>query len=586
MPVRMSGSRLIPVLLAVGCLSFRGHADPFPKDYFRSPLGIPLFMAGNFAEMRPDHFHSGLDLKTNNREGYRVYAAAAGYVSRIKVSATGFGHALYINHPAGYTTVYAHLSRFSDPIDAYVKNLQYQGQRFEIDTYPEPGQFPIKKGDVVAFSGNTGSSGGPHLHFEIRDAATQEPLNPLLFGLEVKDSLPPRIFRIKIYAGDAESYAILEEGNGVRRTITYVAPGTVAVEGGEGTYRLPAGLRIRAHGRMAFGIQTHDYQNGSNNRLGAYRITLEADDRLLFRTEMERFSFDQTRFINAHVDYAERQRDRRWVQRSFRLPGNELPLYEARHDGFLTVRGEARHRLRYTIEDAAGNQAVLPFEVEGVEGPPPLVPGGNVEAVLPRTRPSTFDREGLRLVFPANAFYDEVPFTFGTMPAPPGAFSRAYRVHTPETPVHRRYQLSITASALPERLRDRALIATLDEKGDVVAVGGGYLAGTVTARPRAFGTFFIVADTLAPRISPVQFRDGQSFRGKKALTLRVYDDLSGIDRYVGKVDGHWVLFEYDPKARRLFYRFDEHVPPGRHHLAVEITDTAGNTARYEADFTR
>ena len=182
--------------------------NEYPTDYFRSPLGIPLVLSGNFAEMREGHFHGGLDVKTRESEGYRVYAAADGYIARVKVSPYGYGNALYVAHPNGYTTVYAHLSRFKGEIASYVRRTQYDRKSFAIDRYPEPGRYPVKKGEAIALSGNSGSSSGPHLHFEVRTTRDQVPVNPLLFGFEIDDSRVPRIFRIRIYPADDESGVI------------------------------------------------------------------------------------------------------------------------------------------------------------------------------------------------------------------------------------------------------------------------------------------------------------------------------------------------------------------------------------------
>ncbi|GIV60273.1 M23 family metallopeptidase [Rhodocaloribacter litoris] len=568
--------------------AFKGHDDPFPRDVFRSPLGIPLLLSGNFAEMRSNHFHSGLDIKTNGQEGYRVYAAADGWVSRIVVSPVGYGHALYVNHPSGHTTVYAHLSRFNDTLAAYVKRLQYEKRSFRLDVHPPAGRFRVRQGEVIAYSGNSGGSSGPHLHFEIRDAATQEPLNPLLFGLPVEDTVPPRIYRIKVYALAPDGYARIEPADGSAPVeVTPERPAHVEVVGGGDAYRLQNVRHIRAHGRIAFGIQTHDYHNGSNNRLGAYRIRLEADGKTLFLSEMQRFSFDETRYVNAHVDYAERVRNRRWIQRSYRLPGNRLSIYRTGSTGHLDTAPGQTHRLAYTVEDAAGNTARLHFEVEGMAARPvaadtPATP----DVLLRHDRTATLNRDGLRATFPAGTVYEEVPLTYRVRPPLRGAFSERHDVHDELTPVHNRYTLSLRADHLPARLRPKALIARLGENGRWVSEGGSYQDGYVTTRPRTFGTFFVAVDTLAPEVTPLNLYDGKDMRAERSIRFRIRDDLAGIGSYAGYVDDAWVLFAYDAKNDLIEYVFDEHVPPGAHTLSVVVTDNTGNTARYTARFTR
>ncbi len=584
----MNISRYIGLGLLAILFLFKGHIDPYPKDLFRSPLKIPLRLSGNFAEMRSNHFHAGLDIKTNGREGYRVYAAADGWVSRIFVSPGGYGHALYINHPSGHTTVYAHLSRFNDAITAYVREQQYQQQRFRVDLYPEAGRFRVHQGEVIGYTGNSGSSGGPHLHFEIRDAATQEPLNPLLFGIPVEDTVPPRIYRIKVYALEPDGYARIEMTDGQVREVTAGQSATLEVVGAGRAYQLGGVRRLAGYGRLGFAIQTHDYHDGSNSRLGPYRIRLEADGRTLFVTEMERFSFDETRYINAHVDYAERQRNRRWFQRSFRLPGNRLTsIYRAPRNGILTVEPGATHRLLYTVEDAAGHAVQLGFAVTGMTArPAELTVREPAAFTLPFNRPATFERDGLMAAFPAHTVYEDVPLAFRVLPALPGAFSDRYVLHDEATPVHERYRLSLRADRLPARLRPKALIARVDEEGKWASEGGTYRNGFVTTRTRTFGTFFVAVDTLAPDITPLNIHDGKDLRGSDRIRLRIRDDLAGIDSYAGYVDGRWVLFAYDPKRDLIEYEFDDRVPPGPHTLSVVVTDQAGNTRRYEARFIR
>ena len=577
-----------PLLAALALLlSFGGHKDPFPKDVFRSPLDVPLTLAGNFAEMRSNHFHAGLDLKTGNRIGLPVHAAADGWVSRIKVSPTGYGLALYVDHPEGYTTVYGHLSRFADSLGAYVKRLQYRERSFAIDTYPPRGRFPVKQGEVIAFSGNTGSSGGPHLHFEIRDAATEEPLNPLLFGLPVKDTRPPKIFRLKVYAAKDGSFARIERQSGPPILVRPGAPATLRVTRENGAYRLRDVRRIQAHGRIGFGIQTHDYHDGSNNRLGVFRIRLDADDETLFRSEVDRFSFAQTRYINAHVDYAEHERSRRWVQRSFLLPGNRLPFYRTENRGFLNVSEGMRRRLTYTVEDAAGNRARLAFEVEGTAARPVSVgDASGYAAVIPRARPAVFRREGLRVSFPAYALYEDLELRYQTLPPKEGAFSPLHAVHDAFTPVHKSLTLDLRADALPKALRRRALIARVDPKGNVSSEGGAFRNGFLETRVRSFGTFFVTVDTLAPDIRPLNIRPGKSMRGLSSIRLRIKDDLAGIASYVGYIDGEWTLFAYDAKTGTLVHTFDGRIAAGPHTLSMIVTDRVGNVARYEAAFTR
>jgi len=578
--------RAIFPFVALFWLPFSDHVDPeYPQDYFRSPLGIPLSLSGNFAEMRSNHFHAGLDIRTNAQTGYRVYAAAEGRVSRVAVSPGGYGNALYLEHPDGYTTVYAHLDRFEGPIARWVKAQQYATESFRVNLFPGRTQFVVAKGDVIAYTGNSGSSGGPHLHFEIRDTATSEPLNPLLFGLPVTDKTAPRIFRIKVYMEDPHGSAVVVSAAGDTMAVArYRRPATIGVTLSDSSYVLSRGAHIAADGKIAFGIQTHDYQEGSRNRLGLYTISLAAGEQEIFRSTMERINFSTTRYINAHLDYAERSSTGRWLQRSHLLPGNTLPLYQTIRRGFLDVSTGDVLPMRYTVTDAHGNRAELGFEVHGRNLPEPPTPRVNGYRVS-HTRGDSFVAPGLIVRIPRRALYEDIDLAYSSSSPPQGGFSATHRVHRSSTPIHTPITVSIESTDLPERLRQKALLARVSS-GRLSSIGGSYENGFVSARTRAFGSFVIAADTVAPTIRPVNISEGKSLTRASSIRLRMSDALSGIASFEGRIDGDWVLFEYDAKRSLIYHTFDGRVQPGSHELTVRVVDGKGNVARYRANFRR
>ncbi len=556
--------------------------NEYPTDYFRSPLGIPLVLSGNFAEMREGHFHGGLDIKTRESEGYRIYAAADGYIARVKVSPFGYGNALYVAHPNGYTTVYAHLSRFKGEIASYVRRSQYDRKSFAIDRYPEPGRFPVKKGQTIALSGNSGSSSGPHLHFEVRTTRDQVPVNPLLFGFEIDDSRVPRIFRIRIYPADDESGVIAGPEERDPRD-----PLTLDVESVDGVYRLAGAPVIQAWGRIRFGIQTHDYHNGSRSRLGAYRIALNVDGEPTYVSTMERISFGDTRYINAHVDYAERRENRRWIQRSHRLPGNKLPIYKHRDDGIVRIAPGDTTGLEYVVEDASGNLSTLGFAIVGLENPPGLTVRQPAGSILARYgSPVVLSREDFKAELPADALYEDAHLLYANESGPPGSYSGLHVFHDPRTPLHRRYALSIRPSGLPASLQDKALVAELDEDGETSSVGGSYEKGLVTVNTRSFGKFFVTVDTTAPTIQSLDLKPGTRLGRRSQIRFRIKDDLSGIVDYAGYVDGRWALFAYDAKRNMLTYDVDPRLKAGDHELTVTAVDRKQNEAALSLTFVK
>lgn len=569
-------------------LGLSGQDTRYPQGYFRSPVELPIALSGTFSELRANHFHSGLDIRTNAREGLPIHAAADGYVSRIVVSPTGYGNALYLTHPNGYTTVYGHLQRFSPAIAAYVKRLQYEQQRFAVEAFPSADRFPVTKGEEIAKSGNSGSSGGPHLHFEIRDSRTEWPINPALFGLPVTDTMPPRLYAVKVYARTPGSFVVVERtGKAGTAIVTPDHPLVIEAVSQGGAYRLLNVRRLRAAGQIGFGLQVQDYHDTSSLRIGVPLIHLTANGHLLHRYDNHTFSFDQTRYLNAHADYEERERHSRWIHRSYRLPGNLLPFYEMENDGLLTVKPGQTYTLEYTAGDWKGNTARLAFEVVGTdEAPPAPTARPPYVAFIDRTQPLTFSREDLVVRFPENIFYEDLYLTYRADPATGEARSRQHVLHNPFTPVHRSFSISIRADDVPAALRSKAVIMRKDSKGKASSEGGTFADGYVTTQARTFGTFYLALDTLPPTITPVNIAEGKSLRAAATLQLRIRDAMSGIASYAGFVDGAWVLFAYDPKRNLLYHEFDDRIGPGEHRLEVTVTDQVGNTATYAARFQR
>lgn len=573
--------------LAVLVCGMAFEGDEYPKDYFRSPIGIPILLSGSFQELRSGHFHSGLDIKTNGKQGYRIYAAGDGQIVRIKVSPTGFGNALYIRHPNGFTTAYAHLRNFSDEIEEYVRREQYAQKSFAVDLFPAAGRFPVSKGDVIALSGNSGSSGGPHLHFEIRETASEWPVNPLLFGLDLKDTQAPRILRLKIYAIDSRSRATIRYTNGRTATVTHDRPVSVAVAGSGSRYRLSDVKEIEGAGRIGFGLETRDTHDGSASRLGLYTLTLTRDATPVFRYKAEKFSFAATRFINAHVDYEERTRTNRWVERSFLLPGNRLPSYPVvDQNGIIELQPGTTTRIAYEVADVAENTSTLSFDVKGVE----LNPIVEASAAEPGNRithgqPYTFRATGIAARFDADAFYEDLDFGYDVGRADSRSFSPRHSLHDPYTPVHSSFDLTINAS-VPPRLRNVTVLAYENEDGKTSYSPATYRDGGVSASVRALGTYYVSADSVGPRIRPINIHNGADLSRASNIRFRISDAETGIRAYDGYVDGKWVLFSFDAKTGMLVYDFDDRVGRGSHELQVKATDGVGNTTVYEASFTR
>lgn len=549
----------------------------YPKDHFRSPLDIPLSLSGNFGEIRPNHFHSGLDLRTNSREGLNVYAIGDGYISRIKVSPYGYGKALYITHPNGYVSVYGHLSAYSGAVAQYVKKMQYEKESFEIEVFPGKDELKVTKGQVIALSGNTGSSGGPHLHFEIRDEKTEAALNPQLFGFKVPDQVKPRIKNIAIYPVDSES----------------------TVNGKKSKKILPVNFKNEKHsisapelpvvsGNIGFAIETIDGENNSPGPNGTYRVELFVDNARIYSHEFETFRFDQTRFVNAHVDYAEKRSSGRALQRSFLLPNNRLTIYKGiDNNGVITFNDSLRHVIKYVVTDISGNSSSVELKVKSkpIKTAPaqsitlPVDPG-----VFYFVRDNHFITDHVRVDLPSEALYENISFKHSmSRDTLKGAIAPVHHIHSEQVPVHKPYTLSIKTEQLVHSKQSKALVVSVHGK-KLTAEGGEYLDGWITAQPKVFGKYTVVLDTVKPVIKELSLAKDMS--KSKSISFAVSDDLSGVKKYRMTIDDKWVMLEYEPKQSLLYYVFDEHVTRGEHELVLEVTDDRGNIARKEYKFKR
>ena len=544
--------------------------NKYPITDFRQPLDItPPALAGSFGEIRGNHFHSGVDFRTNQREGYPVYAVADGYISRLRVQNSGFGQALYINHPNGFTTVYGHLQRFAPKIATVVKNLEYEKKSFEIDEFPDATLIPVHKGEVIAWSGNRGSSGGPHLHFEIRDTKTEETINPQFFGIIIPDNIAPVIHGLYVYRLNGKTFN------------EFTPKQAIGITGANGNYKAVAPISLT--GEVGFGVVTTDRHNGASGINGVYSIQLEMDGKMIYTSALERFAFENSKAINSHIDYPTYLNTKRSIQKSFVDPGNPLKIYSGLvNSGKINFNDGVTHQLRYIITDSKGNSSILPFTVNAGTAPitAPIIPSG---LIYPYNKVNEFNTEDIKVVFPKGTLYNDLNFVYKKLPKPAGnVWSAIHQIHNRYTPLHVGFDLWIKADQLPENLRSKALI--VNSNGSTQ--GGYYDNGFVKATPRNFGSFYIAIDTIAPRISPINIAEGKSMAGLSKMIFKISDNLSGIKSFNGYLDGKWILMEFDAKTATLWHSFDERTTSGKHSLELVVTDMKENTRRYTIHFSK
>ena len=545
---------------------------PAQNPSFNSPVDIPLFLSGNFGELRADHFHSGIDIRTQGTIGKKVYAVEDGYVSRIKVQTGGYGKSVYINHISGYTSVYAHLDAYNDEIDAYLKSIQYKKKSYTVDIYPENDALPVLKGEFIALSGNSGSSGGPHLHFELRNSANQNPINPLTFGFDIKDITPPKISSIFVYQEDN----IQKMANPVEYAVKLV----------DGTYKIASDKAIRLTGKGGFGIQVFDYLNYSSHNFGIYTIELSINNIVVYLYRADEFSFEESRYVNAHIDYSMEISKNRKINLLFRKPNNKLSMYPVmvRNGIFDFLPGE-KYNIKIVAADTYGNDCKLEFDVEGVPVNILAEKTPDASKLIFYSNSNNYFEEGMiHLDIPVGSLYENMIFEYSRNIAKNGRYT--HFIGNPLIPLHLPAALSINEENIPVNLRSKTIIIRLEEDDEFSVMRSFWHGSRINSNIPGFGKYTVEIDTIPPQIKSLNLSSGISMADKKDIRFNITDKLSGIVEYNGYIDNNWVLFEYDPKNDLVLYNFDKNrLKSGqKHELMFYVKDATGNQSVFNSNF--
>jgi len=543
-------------------------AQNYPQDYFRPPLDLPMQLAGNFGELRSNHFHTGFDFRTQQKEGFPVYATADGYVSRIKISPFGYGKAIYIDHPNGYTTVYGHLQKGYGKIEQAIRAEQYKNESFEVEIFPAPGDLPVKKGDTIAISGNTGGSEGPHLHFEFRDTQSEKIINPMYFGFDqwLPDTRKPIISGLMVYPLGEGSIANQSQ-KPVQVNLSLQDDGNYIAE------------KVYAQGQIGFGLICSDYDNVSYNNNGVYKVQAFSNGSPSFGYEFSQLSFDEGRYVNALIDFPRFKTTKQRYQKLFAKNPFGLSMIKSdAQNGIISVKQGYSQVFKIQVADFKQNQVSVFVPIDYAEQEP-------IVKEIPQKTPyflqantdNVYEKDGMEVYFPAKTFYDDFYLKFSVQ-------NKIMTVHDDLVPVHSNFKVSITDASIVDK--DKTFIASIN--GNRKSYNATKRKDDVySAYTKNLGGFTLVTDTIAPKIALINVQSLKKMDNQTQISLKITDDLSGIKTYKGYLNEKWVLFEYDNKSDRITYQInDDELLDGENQLKVIVSDNLGNSAIFETTFFR
>ncbi len=568
--------KILPLLI---CLLFStllsaqfGNTKNYPQGYFIYPIKAAVGLNANFGELRPNHWHMGLDCKSDKAENKDLIAAADGYIAKVKVEPWGFGRAIYINHPNGYTTLYAHCNDFYPELEKYIKQQQYAKKSWKLflDSIPA-NLLQVKKGQFIAKSGNTGGSLGPHLHFEIRDTKSDKVLNPLLFGFNIPDNVKPVIQKVVVYD---RCQSVYEQNAKI-----------IAVNGATA-----APINIKTE-QVSFAIAATDAVSGNTNPNGIYQATVYDNGVALCGFQMDSISYDETRYLNAHIDYKMKDNGGSYVQHLSALPGYNNGVYKKfKNDGVVNLMDGKVHLIKIEVKDCAGNTTVVQFNVVNKDITNTRCKDefavNRSQYFLPNTL-NAFDNGQIKFTLPQNALYDSIHFKYGKGSATyPNMYSPVHLVHYASVPVHSYYTMQIKANAnLPETFKNKMIIKRLytGSKFDVVKAkqNGDWYSGDF----RGFGNFVLLYDNVAPTITPVGIKEDANLSKAAGFSFMIKDENEELKNFSATIDGKWIVCSND-KGVTFKHKFDEQTTPGNHQLKIYVEDAAGNSTEKIYNFIR
>ena len=558
MKVNSKKISLIFLLFSISLLSSQ-------KDQSKliSPLDIPLAISGTFGEIRSSHFHAGLDIKTGGKQGLKVRTVLDGSVSRIRVSTTGYGKAVYIDHPNGTTSVYAHLKNFSPKIESYIKEAQYEKESYAIEKFPK-NELAVLKGEVIGFSGNTGGSSGPHLHFEIRDTKNQMPFNPMIFNIDVVDTKKPVIQKLFLFHENNFGEDIITQKIELEKI-------------SDGLYKAP---KIYTSGKIGIGLQMYDNQDLSLfNKNGIHSIKIFMDDKIISDYNYNNIKFDDSQYLNLLIDYKEFKSKKIRVQKLFNPNNSNISFIDKdEKNGKFSIEENKSYDLLIEISDFKKNTSRIEMKITGRETNfiHPTIEG---ELILPENE-YLFKFKDQTVHLKKNTFYYPTRLN-------------VYKDHdsikiNPDISLFKKsFSIEFFANKYDSISKRQSFIARLNKKKKIAYSPTIIKDSIFISKSVQAGTYFLAKDSIPPKIKPINFKKNQWLSKSKFLKVKIEDDLSGIKSYEGEINGKWVLFEYEPKNKNLTYNFNDlKFKSGKQDLKLKVTDNVGNESIFQTTFYR
>ena len=547
---------------------FTGNAqqNSISVGYFRNPLSIPMELTANFGELRTDHWHMGLDLRTDGRENLPVFAAAEGYIAAIGIRPQSFGRFIIIKHANGYSTLYAHLNAFFPELESFVTSKQYEKESWAIELSFSPSDFPVTRGQYIANSGNTGGSLGAHLHFEIFNTETGKRVNPLLFGFPMVDDVPPQIRRLAVYDKSKSIYEQQPLYFDVKKTDT--------------GYILKGGSLIKLKtSKPSFAISAVDQMAGTTNPNGIYSALLKQNDTAIVEFKLDSISYDETGYINAQIDYGHKVSGGSSLQQLAPLPGENSGLYrQINGTGVLNLTDTAIQKISIEVADVSGNTSVLSFFIQYVDSEKTNKTELEKPLYFIPNKKNLFDKlKGFRVELPADAIYDTLPVNsyYSLNIFKPPYISPRFQLSNPGFPVHSDFKVSIKPTVTIADSLKRKTVMLWHYGGAPRVKKVNWENDICTASFGDFGYFQLMVDTVAPVVLAPAKGDTLDLSPLSRIVFTPQDNLGVIKSFRAELNGQWICFTND-KSRSWIYTFDERCPYGTHELNVQVEDLVGN----------